>query len=153
MTTEIPAAAGPPCDLGDGHPPAIMSLMNLADYSQTKVCGQCAPVFMRTIADTIEGVDPSAAGAGDDRPYVSGIIIDGEVSGPGCPMCGQVIAPDDIPAHVDDHIAGRIGQDGQPVTPAPAKPDPLTAKTVRSTHGHRTRKTAGDQDQAAGSEQ
>lgn len=113
--SEIPVAVGPPCDLC-GEFPAVLSLMNLADYSQIKGCGNCAPEFLRTIADSIDGrvtalpdtetaelaadVDAAAADAGAQAPELGADDDDGQGS-------------------ARDHWAS-------------------TTNVRRSTHGHRT---------------
>lgn len=44
-----PIMTGPPCDVCQAEP-ALMSLMNLADYSQVKLGANCAPTFLTKIA-------------------------------------------------------------------------------------------------------
>ena len=52
MSIEIPP--GPPCDIC-GELPAVLSLLNYADYQQLKLCGNDAPQVMRGIADSMDG--------------------------------------------------------------------------------------------------
>lgn len=147
--TEIPVAAGPPCDFTPEYA-AIMSVMNLADYSQVKVCAQCAPEYLTAIIAALTGGMPE----GGDASGVMPAGDDGQVAAdaePGaCPMCGQVVLTADVAAHVDAHMSGRIDADGNPVTDTPAKPDPLTANVRKSTHGHRTPKGAASTAAPAG---
>lgn len=56
MTSAPPAV---PCDLCDGAEPALMSIMNLADYSQLKIGGACLPGFLEGLAAQIRG-EPGA---------------------------------------------------------------------------------------------
>lgn len=112
--TAIPEAASPPCELC-GQLPSILSLMNLGDWSNTRACGSCAPAFLRSVADAIEGVAPPEP----------------EPAAADCPLCGQTVPPEDQQAHVDMHLAAEAE------AARPARPDPLVTKVVRSTHGRR----------------
>jgi len=141
MAAGILEVAGPPCDFTPEYA-AIMSVMNLSDYSQVKVCALCAPEYLRAVADAIAGV-PAAAEAADAAAGDGG-QPDGREPGltEDCPLCGAAVDLADIPAHVDMHAAESPDPAVEGNQQAPVKPDPLTAKTVRSTHGHRTRKGA-----------
>jgi hypothetical protein len=156
--TAIPEFPGPPCDLC-GQAEAMGSLMQLSDWSQTKFCGGCAPVFLRSVADAIGGVEAPEPDPPLELPSTET-----------CPLCGQGIELADIPGHVDMHAADSDNMpgagaglvDGEPIESDPnyAGPgDPVgdgrdgpdgdsaagsaqdhwasTKKVVRSTHGHR----------------
>lgn len=136
MTAEIPAAAGPPCDFTPEYA-AIMSVMNLADYSQVKVCAQCAPEYLSAIVTALTGGMPDsgdAAGvaAGPDQSQPDGMADTDE-----CPLCGDMVPLADIPAHVGGHSDGTLPVVQDVAILAVPKPDPGTANVVRSTHGHR----------------
>lgn len=119
--SEMPAVAGPPCDIcGEYH--AVMSLMNYADYGQMKMCSNCAPHFLRTVADSIDGrttaeTEPAAE---PDPPSSSGSEVDAPDS------TSAVSGSDnDEPGSAKDHWAS-------------------TTHVRRSTHGHRSpRGTSG----------
>lgn len=147
--TEIPVAAGPPCDFTPEYA-AIMSVMNLADYSQVKVCAQCAPEYLSGIVAVLTGQGGDGDTAGEDE----------------CPLCGSMVPMAEIAAHVQLHEAGQIGvitvtpdpevraavieAAGLPDLAPPAKPDPLTANVRKSTHGHRSPKPAAGKPDPAG---
>lgn len=52
MTADV--IPGPPCDIC-GEEFAAMSLLSYGDYSQVKTGVNCAPDFLRSIADSIDG--------------------------------------------------------------------------------------------------
>jgi len=150
--TEIPTAPGPPCDLC-GEEPAILSLMNFADYSQIKVGAACASTFLRGVAGQIDGNTedtvtcancnqaipvaewPDHATTHRDRVYVLT-----------CPVCGS---KDEYPnAETDQYSCGhepRSGPDG--------KPDLGVSKVVRSTHGNRRPRAAAARTQGEGDQE
>lgn len=96
----VPVAAGPPCDTC-GQAEAIMSLMNLADYSQVKLCPACAPAVLRGIADDMEGAG-QAAGTAATIDGIRELAGDTPATGPGTPADGT---PD--PAAAPPATAGR----------------------------------------------
>lgn len=113
MTVEMPP--GPPCDLC-GERAAVLSLMNYADYSQIKACAPCAPDFMRTIADSIDGGHTAAANA---EPVADPELSD-EIPTPEQQAAGAAAAAaEDEPGSARDHWAS-------------------TTNVRRSTHGHRS---------------
>lgn len=113
--TAIPEPSGVPCDFC-GEYAAIMSVMNLSDYSQMKPCGNCAPVILRSIADAF---DPPAPPAPDSIPDLARALDHA----------------------TDDPIGAVLAVQG---TPDPAEEGSAadhwasTANVRRSTHGHRT---------------
>jgi len=121
MTAPIPEYPGPLCDFC-GQEEAMGSLMQLATYEQQKFGPACAPAFLRSVADAIEGVppaEPESPAPADPGP-AAGAETAAVAGGPGEP-------PDDDgePGSAQDHWAS-------------------TRTVVRSTHGHRGgRKTAG----------
>jgi hypothetical protein len=116
--TEVPVAQGPPCDFCETEL-AIMSVMNLADWAQQRIGANCAPEYLRAIAQAISG---------EEAPPSEVVYIHT------CPTCGSRDQYDtaDISAHTCGH---------QQPPPRPAKPDPLTKNVSRSTHGNRRTRT------------
>lgn len=136
------------------------SLMQLANYEQTRFCALCAPDFLRSVADMIAGVDLGDDTAAPQQP-----------ASEECPLCGQTVDLDDVNDHIAMHIdAGDIpgaGAEAVRLQPTPemaqylteypagpdgpadrpsfddwlasrGKPDPMTTNVRKSTHGHRT---------------
>lgn len=112
--SETPALPGPPCDGCDAEP-AAMSLLSYSDYSQVKVGVNCAPSFLRSIADSIDGGTTAAAETEPEPP-----AADPYESSAGSEPDTQPPAdePDDEPGSARDHWAS-------------------TTHVRRSTHGHR----------------
>lgn len=114
MAADLSAVPGPPCDLCAEYA-AVMSLMNYADYGQMKMCSNCAPHFMRTVADSIDGrqtADPETP-AEPDPLSNSGSEVDAPDS-----TSAVSGSDDDEPGSAKDHWAS-------------------TTHVRRSTHGHR----------------
>ena len=112
MTIEMPP--GPPCDVC-GELPAVLSLLNYADYQQLKLCGNDAPNVMRGIADSMDGrstAETPAEPVAD--PELSDAIPTPEQQAAGA----AAAAAEDEPGSARDHWAS-------------------TTNVRRSTHGHR----------------
>lgn len=113
MTTEI--VSGPACDLCD-QSTAVLSLMNYADYSQIRACTNCAPHFMRSVADSVDGRSTA-----EPEPEPEPITVE-----------------HDPPASGSDGDGGsESGQDADAEGSA-ADHWASTKTVVRSTHGHRS---------------
>lgn len=139
--TEIPEAVGPPCSVCEEFA-AIMSLMNLADYSQTRLCGNCAPQFLGQLIAMMTG-EVSESEAADAAHEVAAVSGEPEVIGvDDCPLCGETVPLAEIPAHVEAHASGELPVTAVMDEVAITRPDPLTENVVRSTHGHRKAKAA-----------
>lgn len=121
MTAEQPAFAGPPCDIcGDEY--AALSLLNYADYAQIKAGVNCAPDFLRSIADSMDGR---------------------HTAGP--PAVAELAA--ELAAASPDPVGDVLDAQGAPAEPEQGSAKDHWASTTsvrRSTHGHRatTRKPA-----------
>lgn len=111
-----PPSPLPPCDLCEGAEPAIMSLMNLADYSQVKIGAVCAPPFFEGLAAQIRG---PGDGGGQAVP-------DNEDDGySGNDSAGALTASDieQIERAAADGPGGE--QPSQPTTPPEPPPEPV----------------------------
>lgn len=113
--TVIPEPEGVPCDFCQEYA-AVMSIMNLSDYSQMKPCGNCAPAVLRGIADMFD--PPQTPPAGGESEPAAAPSDDAAASLAGTPAGGT---PDDP------------GPDG-----SAADHWASTTNVRRSTHGHRT---------------
>lgn len=112
MTVEMPP--GPPCDVCQAEP-AVLSLLNYADYQQLKLGGNCAPNVMRGIADGMDGRETAERPA---EPVADPELSD-EIPTPEQQAAGAAAAAaEDEPGSAADHWAS-------------------TKHVVRSTHGHR----------------
>jgi hypothetical protein len=102
--------------------PAVLSLLNYADYQQLKLGANCAPNVMRGIADGMDGRETA------ERPPEA----------PPDPVSSSESAADD-PASTSTESSSDDGEPGS------AKDHwASTTHVRRSTHGHRTpRGTAG----------
>jgi hypothetical protein len=113
MTIDMPP--GPPCDVC-GELPAVLSLLNFADYQQLKLCGNDAPNVMRGIADSMDGrqtAEPAPELAAD--PELADDVPTDEAAAAGA----AAAAAEDELGSAADHWAS-------------------TKNVHRSTHGHRT---------------
>lgn len=113
MTVEMPP--GPPCDVCEDEP-AVLSLLNYADYQQLKLGANCAPDVMRGIADGMDGRQTAGSGGESDAgPHA------GEESQAGTTGAPESVLPDDgsEEGSARDHWAS-------------------TTNVRRSTHGHRS---------------
>jgi hypothetical protein len=117
VTIDIPP--GPACD-GCGEEGAIMSLLNYADYSQIKVGLNCAPDFLRSIADGMDGKSTAEpATEPEPEPEPESKMTPEEWSA----VVATLPDVEDEPGSARDHWAS-------------------TTNVRRSTHGHRTPKGA-----------
>lgn len=136
MGSEIPEATGPACDICAQYV-AIASLMNLADYQQTRFCANCAPEFLRSMAGIFAGDEPPAADGPEPEPQSAVGEVPGGAPDQECALCHALVPVASLQAHVDDHIsAGDIKADPAPGE-QPESEFPGTARVVRSTHGNR----------------
>lgn len=117
MTVEMPP--GPPCD-GCGVEPAAMSLLSYGDYSQVKVGVDCAPNFLRQIADSIDGGSSATPPESEPVDPLAADTLEGALAQEAAELGAQ---DDGEPGSAADHWAS-------------------TRNVVRSTHGHRTPKGA-----------
>lgn len=128
--TEIPTAAGPPCDICEQEP-AVASLMNYADYSQMKLGQNCAPAFLRSVAAAL-------AGEPEPEPPTAAELADAL----------NAATPDPVGAVLDAQGAQATPEDG-----SQAEHWAATQKVVRSTHGHRTPRASSPRTPRADPEQ
>lgn len=112
--TEQAVPAGPPCDICHDEF-AAMSLLSFGDYSQVKAGLNCAPDFLRSVADSMDGKHTAEPDTGPDTPEP-----DPYESSAGSEPDTEPDPPDgdDGQGSASDHWAS-------------------TRKVVRSTHGHR----------------
>lgn len=112
--TEQAIPAGPPCDICHAEF-AAMSLLSFGDYSQVKAGLNCAPDFLRSVADSMDGKRTAEPDTEPDTPEPDPY----ESSAGSEPNTDPDPPEDDEPAgSAADHWAS-------------------TRKVVRSTHGHR----------------
>ena len=112
MTVKMPP--GPPCD-GCGGEAAAMSLLSYGDYSQVKLGVNCAPSFLRSIADSIDGKTTAEVEGETPDPELTDDAPTPEQAAAGA---AAAAAEDDEPGSARDHWAS-------------------TTNVRRSTHGHR----------------
>jgi len=105
---------GPVCD-GCGEFAAIVSLMNLADYSQIRTCGNCSPDMLRTIADSMDGGHTAAAAEPEPADELAADTLEGALA---AEPAGDDQADETEQGSARDHWAS-------------------TTNVRRSTHGHR----------------
>lgn len=137
--TDAYVVPGPACNLC-GVAEAIGSMQNLSDYSTVRFCGECGPVYLRAMADAIEGVEPGAQAEPVDP--LAADTLEGRVAAETetCPVCSAAVELADIPAHVEMHAAESADDQGEGEPGSARDHWASTTHVRRSTHGHRTTK-------------
>ena len=83
MTIPAPGP-GPQCEPCQAEP-AIISLMQLSDWSQLRIGANCAPEVLRSIADTMDGRTTALPAADPELDE--------------CPLCGAMVPLSQMEAH------------------------------------------------------
>ena len=145
MTTEIPVPEGPPCDFCTDWP-AVGSLMNLADYTTTKFCASCGPVFLVGIVEAMTGAQIMPTGqpaAGPDDEAVTAVVAAAADIQPEPERESIRITPS---PEMRAAVLAAAGLEDQAEQGSKADHWASTTHVRRSTHGHRggSRAKAGD---------